>query len=130
VQVADDAIQTHDFTGHLKPRDLFAAIFQGDAGFEKTRANGIQGREASAMVVEGIAAYDFAPCAHQFIDAVQVGGAQIDGHAQLAQIAVGAGNFKTLWIHGGLQTLLDGGEQQKFDVAQTRMLVKRAQYAL
>jgi hypothetical protein len=130
VQVADDAIQTHDFTGHLKPRDLFAAIFQGDAGFEKTRANGIQGSEAGAMVVEGIAAFDFAPSTHQIIDAVQVGGAQIDGHAQLAQIAVGAGNFKTLWIHGGLQTLLDGGEQQKFDLAQTRMLVKRAQYAL
>jgi len=81
-------------------------------------------------VVEGIAAFDFAPCAHQVINAVQVGGAQIDRHAQFAQIAVGASDFETFWIHGGLLTLFDLEEQQKFDLAQTRMLVKRAQYAL
>jgi hypothetical protein len=130
VQVADDAIQTHDFTRHLKARDLFAAVFQGDAGFEKAGANRIQRGETGTVVVEGIAAFDFAPCAHQVINAVQVGGAQIDRHAQFAQIAVGASDFETFWIHGGLLTLFDLEEQQKFDLAQTRMLVKRAQYAL
>jgi hypothetical protein len=78
------------------------AIFGGQAGFEKAGADGVQRGELFAIGEQGAAAFDFAAHRHQIIESIQVLIVQAHGHAQLAQVAVGAGDFDGLWIHGNI----------------------------
>jgi hypothetical protein len=54
----------------LKTRDLFAAIFNRQTGFEKPRADGKQRFEISAELVERVTTFDLAASTHEFVDAV------------------------------------------------------------
>ena len=47
-----------------------------------------------------LASLDAAAHGHQIVEAVEVMLAQAHGHAQLAQVAIGAGDFDGLGIHG------------------------------
>ena len=107
VVVADDAVQTHDFTCHLKAGDLLAPVFGGDKGFEKPRADGVQGVEAVAIAEQIGTALDFALGLDHFFDAQQILIAQSHGHAQLAQVAVGTSDFDGRWVHGGRPILMN-----------------------
>jgi hypothetical protein len=104
VLVVHDAIQANDLARHLKARDLVAAVFGGQAGFEKSRANRIQRSELVPVGEQGGASFDFAPNGDQVVKSVQVMVVQAHGHAQLAQVAVGTGDFDGLWIHGFMQS--------------------------
>jgi hypothetical protein len=104
VLVVHDAIHANDFAGHLKARDLVSAVFGGQAGFEKSGANGVQRSELVAVGEQGGAAFDLAPNGDQVVQSVQVMVVQAHGHAQLAQVAVGTGDFDGLWIHGFMQS--------------------------
>jgi hypothetical protein len=70
VVIVHDAIQADDFTGHLKARDLVAAVFGGKAGFEKSGANGVEGRELFAIAEQGAATLNFAAGGHQIVKAI------------------------------------------------------------
>jgi len=100
VLVVHNAVQTNDLASHLKARDLVAPILGGQAGFEKACANGVERGEPVAVAEQMCAAFDFAAHGHQIIEAVQVVFAQAHGHAQLSQVAIGAGDFDGLGIHG------------------------------
>jgi hypothetical protein len=100
VLVVHDAVQTDDLARHLKARDLVASVFGGQTGFEKTGSNGVQRGELFTVGEQGGSAFDFPTDSHQIVQAVQVVVAQTHGHAQLAQVAIGAGDVDELGIHG------------------------------
>jgi hypothetical protein len=92
--VVDDAVQPDDLAGHLEAGDLVAAVLGGDAGLEEAGADGVQaGEPVSPLRNSGCAALDLAPVGHQVVDAVEFFRAQAHRHAQLAQVAVGAGTL-------------------------------------
>jgi hypothetical protein len=79
---------------------LVASVFGGQAGLEKAGADGVERRELFAIGEQGVTPLDLAADSHQIVEAVEVMVAQAHGHAQLAQVAIGAGDFDGLWIHG------------------------------
>ena len=100
--VVNDAIQTNDFSSHLKSRHLIASILGGDAGFEKTCTDCVERGECFTVTEQCAASFDFAPCRDDVINALQLLVVQTHGHAQLSQIAIGTGNFD-----GGLKIHVD-----------------------
>jgi hypothetical protein len=100
VLVVHDPVQSNDFARHLKARDLVAPVFGGQTGFEEAGPNGVQGSELFAVGEQGCASLDFAAYGHKIVQAIHVVIAQAHGHAQLAQVAIGAGDFDGLGIHG------------------------------
>jgi hypothetical protein len=103
VLVIHDAVQTNDFARHLKPCNLVSPILCRQTGFEKTSPNGIQGSELLAVGEQSVSALDFAAHGHQIIESLQFLFAQTNGHAQLSQIAIGAGDFDGFGLHGSLR---------------------------
>jgi len=99
VVVVDDAIEPDDLARHLKTGHLVTTIFGGQAGLEEAGAYGIQRGELLAIGEEGGASLDLAACGHQVVEPVHVLAAEPHGHAQLPQIAVGAGDFDGLSVH-------------------------------
>ena len=100
VVIVDDAIQSDDFTGHLKARDLIASVFRGDAGLEKPGTDGIERSERLAIAKQRTSPLDFSSYSHDFINPLQLLLVQTNGHAEFSQVAVGAGDFDGLRIHG------------------------------
>jgi len=101
VAVVDDSVQANDFARHLKAGHLVAPIFRGDAGFEKTGANGKQRGERLAVAKQCAASFDLAAYRNDVIDALELLLIQPHRHAQLAQVAIGAGHFDGLGgVHG------------------------------
>lgn len=97
--VVDDAIHANDFPRHLKPGNLIATVFRGDAGLEETSSDGIQIGESFTIVKKGLAAFDFAPGADHFIDPVELVLCESNRHTQFAHVAIGASDFDSLMIH-------------------------------
>ena len=58
--VVDDTVKANNFTRHLETSDLVAAVFRGQASFEKTCANGVKRGEFIAVAKQSAAAFDFA----------------------------------------------------------------------
>jgi hypothetical protein len=83
----------------LKPRHLIPSIFGRDTGFEKPGSNGIQTGKFFTIAKECGATLDLAPRSNQVIDAIKFLLAQVNWHAQLAQVTVGAGDFDGLRVH-------------------------------
>jgi hypothetical protein len=79
---------------------LLAPIFERDTGFEEPRSNGEQRVKRSAIEVKRLTFGNFASCAHEGINARKVFVAEVNRHAQLAQVAVGTSDFDGLRVHG------------------------------
>jgi hypothetical protein len=100
VLVVHDTVQANDLARHLETRHLIAPIFSGQTGFEKAGTYGVERGEFFPVREQGRSSLDFASHSDQIIEAVQVLFGQAHGHAQLAQVAIGAGDFDGLGIHG------------------------------
>ena len=100
MMVIDDAVQTNDFSRHLKAGNLITSILRGDACLEEASSDGVQIAEALAIVEEGFTSFDLAPGADHFVDSVEFILGQANRHTKLAHVAIGAGNFDGLMIHG------------------------------
>ncbi|MNT78018.1 hypothetical protein D3C72_2172110 [compost metagenome] len=98
--VVHDAVEANDFARHLKARDLVAPVFGGDTGFEKPCANRVERGKGFAVVKQRAAPLDLAAHGNDVVDALQLVVVQANGHAQLAQVAVGAGDFDGERVHG------------------------------
>jgi hypothetical protein len=61
--------------------NLVATVFGGDAGFEKTGANGVERGELLAIVKKGRAAFDNRPPRNEFVDPDEFLQGQPDRHA-------------------------------------------------
>ena len=99
VVVIHDAVQPDDLPRHLKACDLVAAVFGGHTGLEKTGADGVQGREGLAIAKQRATALDLAADSNDLVNALQLLFVQAHGHAQLAEVAVGAGDFDGERVH-------------------------------
>ena len=89
----NNAIQANDFPRHLKAGDLVATVLGGDTGFEKSGANGVERGEIFTVLKQHVATLDLAPGGDHLFNALHLLAVQAHGHAQFAQIAIGAGNL-------------------------------------
>ena len=100
VPVIDNAIQANHLTRHLKACDLIAPVLGSYTGLKKPGSDGIQGGKRLAVVKQCATALDFAPGGYHVVNALDLCFGQAQRHTKLAQIAVGAGDFDGVWIHG------------------------------
>ena len=87
VGVGADRVQPDDLAGHLEAGHLFAPVLMQHLGLEETGADGIQRTERLAAAVQIFAATKGALEAGQCIKPLHLVPVQIDGKAELAQIA-------------------------------------------
>ena len=99
VVVIHNTVQTDDFAGHLKARDLVAPVLRRHAGLEEACAYGKQRGELLAIAKQRGASLDLAPYRHHIIDALELIVVQAHRHAQFTQIAVGARHLECLRRH-------------------------------
>ncbi|MNV36651.1 hypothetical protein D3C71_1281390 [compost metagenome] len=99
VVVIHDAIKADDLACHLKTRDLVTPVFGGHTCFEEAGSNGIERSEGFAVAEKGSTAFDLAANGNDLVNALQLFLAQPHRHAQLAQVAVGAGDFDGERVH-------------------------------
>ena len=57
VASAADAVEPEELPGHLKPGDLFAAVREGEDGFERAKAHGIERFERGLAFEQGLVAF-------------------------------------------------------------------------
>jgi hypothetical protein len=85
---------------------LVAAIFSRNTCFEKAGANGVQRIELVTISEQVVTPSYFASCGHHLIDTFHFALVQAEGHAELAQIAVGTGDFDTGGTHWNRRTFV------------------------
>ena len=100
MNLVDDAIEPHDFAGHLKTGDLIEAAIGHHAGLEKAGANGVERREGVPCGKERLTALDLAAGLDELVDLGDIILGEVNRHAQLAQVAIGAGDLDGLNLHG------------------------------
>jgi hypothetical protein len=118
----------------LKASDLIAAVFGGQTGLEKTGANGVERSEFFTVGEQGVTTFDFAAHGNQVVQTGQILVGQSHWHAQLPQIAVGAGDFDSLGIHSlylmGKRELCLGSSlkhkpKNRLDLTNTKSIPKK-----
>ena len=63
----------------------------------------VQCKTILAIAKQSTTALNFAPRGYHLVNALDLLLTQPYRHAKLAQIAVGAGDFDSVWIHGNLE---------------------------